>query len=254
MPAKKYSVFVSSVYKGMQEARVMVSTAVAEAGCFPEGMERFEVSTRNKWAVIRSAINQSDFFVVVVGGRYGSIVPDQIVRNNAKVGFPGVGYTEMEYRFAKNANIPILPFLSTSDNLLAKEAMLGETLDGQHKLQKFREILDQGSPGYWENAQDLRNKVEKAVHEALQKHPHLHGWVRGTELNFWKDKSDKQEKEIEKLKGQLQRPKTQSSQMESLLDGMLSTEVRGMGNLEGDDDSSGRMLRPMTAHDWPEKK
>ena len=208
MPNKKFSVFISSVYKGMRETRAMVAAAVAETQCIPEGMERFEISAQNnKWVVIRNAIAQSDFCIVILGGRYGSIVPDEFVRKTGGLASPGVGYTELEYLFAHKKGIPILPFLHTSPkDMLVGEAISGETDEKWEKLQAFRNRLERGVPGYWSSPEDLHREVKDAMHRALQKHASRRtGWVRGgcgSSLEFYKNRVEELEKEVRKLRAE----------------------------------------------------
>src|SRR6516164_8508911 len=42
------------------------------------------------WEFIKRQIDQADYYIVVIAGRYGSVGPD------------GVGYTEMEYDYARS--------------------------------------------------------------------------------------------------------------------------------------------------------
>ena len=96
---KRYQVFVSSTYEDLREERREVMQALLALDCIPTGMELFPAADDDSWSHIQRFISTCDYFVVIVGGRYGSIGPD------------GKSYTEMEYDHAAEAGLPILAFL-----------------------------------------------------------------------------------------------------------------------------------------------
>ena len=75
---KKYSVFVSSTYQDLIGERAVVSQALLELSCFPAGMELFPASDEAQWGLIERAIDQCDYYVLIVAGRYGSMTADGI--------------------------------------------------------------------------------------------------------------------------------------------------------------------------------
>lgn len=70
---KKYQVFVSSTYEDLQEERKAVIEALLQMNCFPVGMEYFNAADDSQWDVITSLIDECDYYVLIVAGRYGSI-------------------------------------------------------------------------------------------------------------------------------------------------------------------------------------
>ena len=256
---KKFSVFISSPYKGMQDVRATVSTAVAEVKCIPEGMELFPVSTGNKWVMIRNAIRMSDFCIVILGGRYGTAVPEEFLKRADGAGFPGVGYTELECRYAEKRGIPVLPFLHTSpEEMLVGEAASGETDEKWGKLQAFRARLERGSPGYWESPLDLRENVKNALHQSMRIHSNRPGWVRGSHLEHaegeakrWKEKSERLEEKAERLEKEneeLRKKSLPPFPMRTLpvgLEGAVKPDVeRGIGLQSVDLDPLGPLGKP----------
>ncbi|HSP50009.1 MAG TPA: DUF4062 domain-containing protein [Pseudolabrys sp.] len=80
---KRYQVFVSSTFADLKDERQAVLQALLSLDHFPAGMESFLASDDDAWTLIKGVIDDSDYYVLVFGGRYGST-------NHA-----GVGYTEM---------------------------------------------------------------------------------------------------------------------------------------------------------------
>ena len=72
MEEKKYQVFVSSTYEDLVEERKEVVQAILECGCIPAGMELFPGSSRSQWEVIKQVIDDSDYYVMILAGKYGS--------------------------------------------------------------------------------------------------------------------------------------------------------------------------------------
>src|SRR3954447_18526006 len=86
---KKLQVFVSSTYLDLKEERQAAVEAILTAGHIPAGMELFAAGDQSQMKVIQRWIDESDVFLLVLGGRYGSID-----------GSSGKSYIELEYDYA----------------------------------------------------------------------------------------------------------------------------------------------------------
>lgn len=69
----RYQVFVISTYVDLKEERRLVSTAILKMGHFPAGMEMFPATDDEQFEYIRSVIDLCDYYVLIIGGRYGSL-------------------------------------------------------------------------------------------------------------------------------------------------------------------------------------
>lgn len=96
---KKYQVFISSTYTDLIDERKKAQEILLMADCIPAGMEAFVATNDEQFEVIKKVIDLCDYYVLIIGGRYGSISP-----------VTGISYTEMEYDYAQSQNIPILVF------------------------------------------------------------------------------------------------------------------------------------------------
>lgn len=85
---KKYKIFLSSTYEDLQEERLEVLNAISELGCFPSGMEYFPAANEKVWEYIEKEINECDYYILVIAGKYGSTDES------------GVSYTQREYEYA----------------------------------------------------------------------------------------------------------------------------------------------------------
>jgi hypothetical protein len=70
---KRYQVFVSSTFEDLREERAAAISALLQIDCFPAGMELFPAADDDSITLIKSVIEDSDYYLVILGGRYGSL-------------------------------------------------------------------------------------------------------------------------------------------------------------------------------------
>jgi len=101
---KKYQIFISSTYEDLIPERKKVCDVILSMYHFPIGMEMFSAADEEQWEIIKETIDSSDYYVLIIGKRYGSVIPE---------GQPdaGISYTEKEYRYAVSRGIPVLTFI-----------------------------------------------------------------------------------------------------------------------------------------------
>ena len=110
---KKYQVFISSTYKDLIEARSKVRDAILSMMHFPVGMEMFNAADEEQWEIIQETIDSSDYYVLILGQRYGSVIESG---SDA-----GISYTEKEFRYAREKKIPVLVFIIDDDVAIKPE-------------------------------------------------------------------------------------------------------------------------------------
>ena len=161
----RHQVFVSSTYEDLREERQEVMHALLELGCIPSGMELFPAANEDQWSTIQSVIDECDYYILILGGRYGSIGPD------------GVGYTEKEYRYALEQGKPVLSFLHGKPGALSADKTEG-TDEGKKKLQAFRKLAQKKLCKTWTTPEGLGAVVSRGLTNLQRRHPAV-GWVRG---------------------------------------------------------------------------
>jgi hypothetical protein len=163
---KVYQVFVSSTYSDLRDERRQVSEYLAKDGLIPAGMELFPAADQQQLDFIKRVIDRCDYYVVIVGGRYGSLADENI------------SFTEKEYEYALEKCVPVLAFLHGAPDRIA----VGRTDKDEAKtlkLQAFRDRLARGRiVDYWTDPLELCAKVVIAVGRATTLFPGV-GWVRG---------------------------------------------------------------------------
>ena len=179
---KRYQIFISSTFADLKDERRMVMQAVLERKCFPAGMELFPAIDKKQFDYIKKVIDDSDYYLLIIGARYGSLDEN------------GISYTEKEYDYAVKKNIPVIAFLHSD----IKSIPLGKTdmnSELQEKLERFKEKVQTGRlVNYWENAHDLKAKVISSLVDVFEDQPKV-GWMRNDSKEI-----DKLQKENKKLK------------------------------------------------------
>ena len=75
---KKYQIFISSTFDDLKEERQKVRDAILSMYHFPIGMEMFSAADEEQWNTIKETIDSSDYYVVIIAHRYGSVIDSGI--------------------------------------------------------------------------------------------------------------------------------------------------------------------------------
>jgi Domain of unknown function (DUF4062) len=167
---KRYQIFVSSTSIDLANERRMVIDALLEASYIPVGMELFNAATESAWPVIERLIDNCDYYVVIVAGRYGTERPD------------GKSFTQSEYEYAKRTKKPRLAFLHSAPEDLPRR-LTEPTEAGMKKVRRFRRMLQEDllCKSWSRSGDELAGKVVSSLNSAVLTHPQP-GWVRGDSL------------------------------------------------------------------------
>ncbi len=193
---KKFQVFVSSTYKDLSEERQEVMQALLELDCIPVGMELFPAADDDQWTLIKRLIDDCDYYILIVGGRYGSLNND------------GISYTQMEYEYALAKEIPIIGFLHKNPDTIPVNKSEKDP-DLLKRLNNFKDFVQKKMCRYWDNPADLGSQVSRSLVKLIKDKPRP-GWIKAT--NLPSEDATKEilelKKQIEKLNVEIERSKT----------------------------------------------
>ena len=170
LPEKRYQIFISSTYSDLLEERRAVMDAILDLKCFPSGMEMFPAVDMEQFEYIKQIIDESDYYVLVLAGRYGSTAPD------------GVSYIEKEYEYAKSRNIPVTALVYRDIEQLP-QGKCEKSEENQAKLLAFRNKVMEGRLcTFWDSADNLKYELSRSLKAAFEQYPRR-GWIRNIEQN-----------------------------------------------------------------------
>lgn len=167
---KKYQVFVSSTYQDLIEERQKVIEALISKNCFPVGMEYFPAANEEQFSVIKRLIDRCDYYILILGGRYGSIEPKT-----------GKSYTQLEYEYALEKNIPVAAFYHNNIGELASDKV-EKTEEGLAKLKEFKILVQNKLCKTWSESYELAFKVNSTLDFMFENYPRT-GWVKADEVS-----------------------------------------------------------------------
>ncbi|WP_353990853.1 DUF4062 domain-containing protein [Lacticaseibacillus paracasei] len=179
---KKYQVFISSTYEDLIQERQRAITAILNAEQIPAGMEAFKTGDASQKEVISKWIQQSDIYLLILGGRYGS-----------KDEQDGISYTEWEYLKAEKLNIPRFA-------IVLKDEYINRTLEASHseqalpEYQQFKEKVTKNHlVSFVDSLDQLELEIMKNLPVIIKDHAaSLEGWVPGHYQRDYENLRDKQ--------------------------------------------------------------
>lgn len=166
MQQKRYQIFLSSTFTDLKAERQAVRDIIIKGGDFPVQMEDFPASDIDQLEYIKPLIEESDYYVLIIGGRYGTIAND------------GLSYTHKEYQHAKSSGVPVLVLLHGDLGSIPAEKS-EETSTGRKRLNDFINEAQSGRlRNTWTNIDNLKLHLLESLYHAKAAHPRI-GWVRG---------------------------------------------------------------------------
>lgn len=130
--------------------------------------------------MIKSLIDECDYYILIIAGRYGSVEPAS-----------GKSYSQKEFEYAKSKGIPTISFIHEHP-----EELPDKYTEKEHKeeLNQFREIAKNSLVCHWNTKGDLTKDVVLSLIGEFKTHPRI-GWMRADEKP-----SNEQNKELLRLK------------------------------------------------------
>lgn len=168
MELKKYQVFLSSTYSDLVDEREGIIKAILEMYHIPIGMEMFSAEDEDQWEIIRRTIEVSDYYILILGLRYGSKTSDDI------------SFTQKEYMYALEKKIPILAFVMKDSVPLSIDKRDNDLLE----INNFRRLVLSNSKmaQFWETKDELIKKISVSLMKQIMQKPGV-GWIRGDNIS-----------------------------------------------------------------------
>jgi len=216
---KRYQVFISSTYTDLKKERRKLIEELMNASCIPAGMELFPATNDEQFEFIKTVIDDSDYLLLVLAGKYGTPAPD------------GVSYTEKEYDYAVKQGKMVIALVHEDPSVFT--AMTDVDEGAAKKLAAFRKKVMTGRVvKKWKTEADVIGATLSGVNHAIKAHPAV-GWVAGNrELTVERVEATH---ELERVNAELRH------QIETLSNPPMFDDLAGLDEnfeIEADTDSS----------------
>lgn len=170
---KKLQVFISSTYQDLKPERQAAVEAILKSGHIPAGMELFSAGSESQLETIRRWIDESDVYMLILGGRYGSVDPKT-----------SLSYTELEYDYAVAQGKPLFAVVITEsalDKKIKDEGRDAMETENPKELKLFKEKVLTRISTFFSDSKDIKLAVHETIAD-LQNRNHFTGWVSGKEV------------------------------------------------------------------------
>lgn len=172
MTKRKLQVFISSTFEDLKEERQVAVESILKADHIPAGMELFKSNNNSQWETITKWIDQSDIYLLILGGRYGSIKPGT-----------GKSYTHLEYEYALYSQMPCFAIV-LSDSFLEKKAMTESNVYEAHHINEYNDFKAYVKTRMIKDIDDLKD-IQIAIYESIKNFENefdFSGWIPGDSL------------------------------------------------------------------------
>ena len=170
---KKLQIFVSSTFTDLLEERQAAVQAILRAGNIPAGMELFSAGNKSQLDTIKKWIEESDIYVLILGGRYGSLETES-----------QLSYTEIEYKYAIELGKPFFALVLNDEMMQIKVKNEGQSvleLDNQNKYKKFKELVLSKVCRLCKDESEIKLSILESIID-IQNQFELTGWIKGNEI------------------------------------------------------------------------
>lgn len=170
---KRLQVFISSTYTDLIEERQAAVEAVLNAGHIPAGMELFKSGDKSQKETIKKWIDESDVYMLILGGRYGTIDQES-----------GKSYTHWEYDYAEISGKPRFSIVINDIALDEKVKEKGQDVLEREHYKEYRDFKDTVLSKISKFYSDIKD-IKLAIYESLkefEKDENLVGWVSGRDV------------------------------------------------------------------------
>ncbi|PPD50219.1 MAG: hypothetical protein CTY16_02095 [Methylobacter sp.] len=213
---KRLQVFVSSTYTDLIDERQAAVEAILSHGHIPAGMELFTSGDESQMDVIKQWIEDSDVYLLILGGRYGSIEPNS-----------GKSYTHLEYEYALELGKPYFACVvngAAQERRVKLHGIEVTETENPKELKAFRQLVDSKIRKEWEDIKDIKIIVGETL-GAFARRDDLAGWVRADQVTVnpaVAEEMARLSKENEQLRSQI----ANANPAEELINGLSFAEIK----------------------------
>lgn len=173
---KKLQIFVSSTYSDLTKERQAAVEAILKAHHIPAGMELFAAGDKSQLEVIKKWIDESDLFLLILGGRYGTIE-----KTTEK------SYIQLEYEYAEKSKTPVFSVVLSDKYIDKKVEQQGkEVLELEHseRYRRFKDKVKSKMCCICDNEAELKAGIQSSILDYINNSAYnFNGWISGKDAS-----------------------------------------------------------------------
>lgn len=168
---KKLQVFISSTFLDLKDERQAAVEAILGFDHIPAGMELFKAGNESQLNTIKRWIDQSDLYLLILGGRYGSIEKES-----------KKSYTHLEYDYAISKGIPVFSVVLSDKYLANKSKYDTDNIiyekDNIEEYISFKKYVQTRMVKEVSEIKDIKIVIYESIRE-LERDYTFTGWIPG---------------------------------------------------------------------------
>ncbi len=154
------SAFISSTFIDLYDDRIEVAKILKKRGLNVNALDVKPASNQSSKKEILEGIKESDFVVLLIGDRYGSILPNMTGSDSRSI-------TWWEYDTARRMGKPVIAFFKRFDSTDPRSHDSTDDADysrKRHLFERFKnQVSDNHNPAYYKEIADLVNKIDESL-------------------------------------------------------------------------------------------
>lgn len=154
------SAFISSTFIDLHEERQCVADALHESGLNVNALDIKPASTDSSKKEIIEGIHESDFVILLIGDRYGSILP-QMTGNQTQ------SITWWEYTRARAFGKPVIAYfkkVNSYENDGHDDKSESSYAKKRKSFERFKTmVMNQHNPAYFTDPSEIYEKIQRAI-------------------------------------------------------------------------------------------
>lgn len=220
MKDKKLQIFVSSTYTDLIQERQSAVEAILSSGNIPAGMELFSAGDQSQMSVIERWIDESDVYLLILGGRYGSVHKES-----------GKSYTHLEFEYAVKNKKPLFAIVISEKALeikVQKEGIKVIEQDNNQAFKEFKTTVLEYLVKFWDDCKDIKIAIHETISD-FNYRKDLVGWIRGdnsVNTGFLAEEIARLTKENSELRNKLMESSLASTTSTLLYAGLSYTHMK----------------------------
>tara|TARA_R110001599_G_C12276626_1_gene662547 strand:- start:6982 stop:7701 length:720 start_codon:yes stop_codon:yes gene_type:complete len=154
------SAFISSTFVDLYEDRVVVADALKERGLNVNALDIRPASNQSSKHEILTGIRESDFVILLIGDRFGSILKNMTGSDTQSI-------TWWEYSSAFKLGKPVIAYFKNFDSNDPKthdDRAENEYQIKRKLFERFKKLVTtRHNPAFYSNPYDLSDKIDKSL-------------------------------------------------------------------------------------------
>lgn len=157
---KRYQILIGSAVSGFEDEKKSLAQTVLDKGYYLTEVDWLSGMNEVKFKSIKRSIDDSDYYILILGGLYGIITAD------------GKSYTEKAYDYALKKGKTIIALVQKNPDITENDSVREEKFTNF-----YNKVINTKPIHYWKEKKELTSQFSIILDSAIREFP-MQGWIR----------------------------------------------------------------------------